>query len=475
MQLGGRLLQQAAAPVRLLAQLGAHLAGLVRVGARRVGGSRAPDQGAHAHQVDDAGEAVLAPDRQLDHQGYDAEPLAQRGDGGVEVGARPVHLVDERDPRDAVPVRLPPHRLALRLDAGDGVEHGDGAVQHAQGALHFVGEVDVARRVDQVDPPAVPGAADRGGEDGDAAVTLLRVEVGDRGALVDLAALVHGAGGEQDPLGDGGLARVHVGEDAEVADGGEGGTGEGGGGEGSSAGAHGPGLSVRGNSGLRDSRTWGERSFPGPSRLRPCRAMGHGGGVEAGGDAMNARPREPDDRGNPENSRAVRGSGEFGGFSGFGSTSQADGAGRAAGTARSGTPGSRRTGTGERRRWCADGTCPVPLSLRCRSDSPSTRRRARQVVVVGAHCECSEGCGAGHRIYFRGGDSTAPSVSAGACTTYSATEGSGGAARAVGARTRGRRCRTAGGGRARGRPSGPSGPSGPGGRDWPARLSGRLR
>src|SRR5690606_3083989 len=49
---------------------------------------------------------------------------------------------------------------------------------------------------------------------------------------VDLAAPVRGAGRVEDPLGDGGLAGVHVGEDAEVADGGEG------------VGAHGPCLSA---------------------------------------------------------------------------------------------------------------------------------------------------------------------------------------------------------------------------------------
>jgi hypothetical protein len=76
--------------------------------------------------------------------------------------------------------------------------------------------------VDQVDPVTVPGTTHRRREDGDAAVPLLRVEVGDSRAVVDLAPLVGGPGGVQDPLGDGGLAGVDMGEDAEVADDGEG-------------------------------------------------------------------------------------------------------------------------------------------------------------------------------------------------------------------------------------------------------------
>lgn len=68
---------------------------------------------------------------------------------------------------------------------------------------------------------AVPGAADGRGEDGDAAVALLGVEVRDGRAVMDLATLVGGAGEVEDPLGDGGLAGVHMGEDAQVPDGGE--------------------------------------------------------------------------------------------------------------------------------------------------------------------------------------------------------------------------------------------------------------
>src|SRR6266702_7929305 len=77
-------------------------------------------------------------------------------------------------------------------------------------------------RVDEVDPVAGPAAAHGGGEDGDPAVTLLGVEVGDGRAVMDFAALVGGPGDIQDPFGDGGLAGVHMGEDAQVADGAQG-------------------------------------------------------------------------------------------------------------------------------------------------------------------------------------------------------------------------------------------------------------
>ena len=93
----------------------------------------------------------LAADRQLDRHGVGAEAVDHRLHALLEVGADAVHLVDVGDARDAVLVGLAPHGLGLRLDAGDRVEQGDGAVEHAQRALHLDGEVDVAGRVDDVD------------------------------------------------------------------------------------------------------------------------------------------------------------------------------------------------------------------------------------------------------------------------------------------------------------------------------------
>jgi hypothetical protein len=64
----------------------------------------------------------------------------------------------------------------------------------------------------------VPGAAHRRGEDGDAAIALLGIEVGHSRAVVHLATLVRGAGCVEDPFGDRRLAGVHMSENADVAD-----------------------------------------------------------------------------------------------------------------------------------------------------------------------------------------------------------------------------------------------------------------
>ena len=168
-------------------------------------------------EVDDAPEVALGADRELDRHRVGAEPLDHRLHALVEVRADPVHLVDVGDARDLVLVGLAPDRLGLGLDAGDRVEQGDRAVEHAQRALDLDREVDVAGRVDDVDAVVVPGAGRRRGGDRDPALLLLLHPVHRRRALVDLTHLVGATGVVEDPLGRGRLAGVDVRHDADVA------------------------------------------------------------------------------------------------------------------------------------------------------------------------------------------------------------------------------------------------------------------
>ena len=176
-----------------------------------------PDQGLHLDQVDDAEELGLLADRELDRQRVGAEPVLHRLDRVEEVGPGAVHLVDVGDPRDLVLVGLAPDRLRLRLDAGDGVEDRDGAVEDAEAALDLDREVDVAGGVDDVDPVALPLAGGRGRGDRDPPFLLLLHPVHDGGALVDLAHFVGAAGVIEDALGRRRLTGVDVRHDPDVA------------------------------------------------------------------------------------------------------------------------------------------------------------------------------------------------------------------------------------------------------------------
>src|SRR5205807_2581696 len=81
------------------------------------------------HEVDDALEVGLLAPRELHHERVRVQAFLDHAHGLVEVGAGPVHLVDEADPGDVVPVSLSPDGLGLGLHAGHGVEDGHGAVR----------------------------------------------------------------------------------------------------------------------------------------------------------------------------------------------------------------------------------------------------------------------------------------------------------------------------------------------------------
>ncbi|KDN82459.1 hypothetical protein KCH_57970 [Kitasatospora cheerisanensis KCTC 2395] len=347
-QFGHGLRQRLSSTFRLRRQLHWHLSDLDAVGAVR------PGERAQPEQVDHAGEVALPADRHLHGQRHRVEPVADRGDRAVQVRAGPVHLVDERDPRHAVPVGLAPHRFALRLDARDGVEHRHRAVQHAQRPFHLVGEVHVARRVDQVQPVPRPVATDRSSKDGDAAVALLRIEVGDGGAVVHLAAPVGLTGQEQDALGDGGLPGIHVGEDAEVADRGGRGNGNGAGEGGGEVGAHGPvPFGIGSWNGQRDSRHH-EQQWQHWHRTRPRQARTTRRDATRGGRSRQSRTT-------PSTGFYSRGLGR--------ELEGPTGTGRAAGAGPPRTPGSPRTATGERQQRCY--ARPAPPSPRHGAPRPS--------------------------------------------------------------------------------------------------------
>src|SRR6201999_3753703 len=123
----------------------------------------------HLHDVDNALEIGFAADRPGDDHRAGAQTVDHHVDATLEVGTGAVHLVDEADARHVILVGLAPHGFRLRLDTGNGVEHGHGTIQHAHRALDFNGEVDMAGGVDDVDAVVLPEAGRRRRSDGDAA------------------------------------------------------------------------------------------------------------------------------------------------------------------------------------------------------------------------------------------------------------------------------------------------------------------
>ena len=110
----------------LIEQIGGDLL-VMELGAQ---GLVVPDHRLHADEVDDALEFVLRAERQLNYDWIGPEPVAHHLHRDEEVGADLVHLVDEDHARHAVFVRLPPHRLGLRLHALVRVKQRHRAVEH---------------------------------------------------------------------------------------------------------------------------------------------------------------------------------------------------------------------------------------------------------------------------------------------------------------------------------------------------------
>ena len=147
--------------------------------------------------------------------GVVADQLGDLGGGAVGVGLRQVDLVHDRHDLEVVLDREVGVRERLRLGALGCVDDEHGALARLQRPRDLVGEVDVARRVDQVELVALPGHAHRLRLDRDPALAL---EVHRVEHLRAHVALRDGVRQLEDAIGERRLAVVDVRDDREVAD-----------------------------------------------------------------------------------------------------------------------------------------------------------------------------------------------------------------------------------------------------------------
>ena len=151
--------------------------------------------------------------RHLDGRGVEEQLVLQLRDDAPGVGAHPVHLVDEGDAGDLVPLHLAVDGVGLALDAAHCAKDQDGAVEDPQSALNLDGEIDVAGRVDDIDLVTLPLAKGGRGLDRNA-LFALQIHAVHLGAdpvlpshLVDVA---DSACVEENALCQRGFARIDV-------------------------------------------------------------------------------------------------------------------------------------------------------------------------------------------------------------------------------------------------------------------------
>ena len=149
-----------------------------------------------------------------------AKTAAQLPQAHGGVGPRQVHLVHKHKRRHAVARQQLPQRLGVGLHAVGAADHQHRVVQHLQGALGLGRKIHMPRRVQQRQLGLLGSIGRRQrqhgllGKNRDAPRTLLRVGVQKGVAVVHPAQLAQRARAVQQPLGQRGLAAVHMGQQA---------------------------------------------------------------------------------------------------------------------------------------------------------------------------------------------------------------------------------------------------------------------
>ncbi len=172
----------------------------------------------HLDEVDDAFEAFLGADGELDGHDVVAEFFPHLGDGGGEVGVFTVHLVDEGEPGHTGFFGIFPDVLGADLNPGGAAEDDKRGVHRPERAFDFGDEVGVAGGVEEIYLMVAPFARRESGADRHLAFYFFGLEVGGGRAVVYFTETGDGAGAEQQRFRERGFACATVGEDADVTD-----------------------------------------------------------------------------------------------------------------------------------------------------------------------------------------------------------------------------------------------------------------
>ena len=202
--------------VRLFTALG-QLAGQLLGGhVDAVGGLVEIDRLAFEH-VDHALEVGFFADRQHQRNRSRAELALDFGDDAFKIGAGTVHLVDQRDDRDLVLLRLAPDGFSLGLNLAYRAENRNRTVEDAQRTLHLCGEVHVSGSVDDIDTMVFPITGSSSAGDRNSAFALLLHPVHRGSTFVGITDLVVHAGIEENAFRQRGFAGIDVRHDADIA------------------------------------------------------------------------------------------------------------------------------------------------------------------------------------------------------------------------------------------------------------------
>ena len=173
---------------------------------------------AHVEHVDDAGQLVLGADRDVHGHALRREPVAQRLERAEEVGALAVEHVHEHDAREPELVGEPPRARRPDLDAHDGRDRHERALDDPRRAAELALERRIAGDVDEVHLAVLPRRVLERHGDRELPLVLVLVRVGDGRARLDGPEAVDRARLEEKRLDERRLSRPAVADDGDVAD-----------------------------------------------------------------------------------------------------------------------------------------------------------------------------------------------------------------------------------------------------------------
>ena len=189
--------------------------------ARRLRSARSISSSRSCEHVVAAEEVAALADRPGGRADVELQLVLDLVDDLEGVAGLAVHLVAEGEDRQVAQAADLEELAGLALDALGAVDDHDRGVDGGQRAVGVLGEVRVAGRVDEVEPPVAEREGHGAGGDRDAALLLELHEVRAGAARLalgaDLAGHLDGAAVEQELLGQRRLAGVRVRDDREGA------------------------------------------------------------------------------------------------------------------------------------------------------------------------------------------------------------------------------------------------------------------
>ena len=182
--------------------------------ARAVGGIGADLAAQHVQHLVEAGPRIH---RHLHRKHLGAESLADFLEQQVEINVFLVERIDDDDLGDAELVGVVPHHLRADPDAVRGVDHDDRQIHDPEGIERLAAEIEVSRRVEHVEPAALPLEAERRGMDRDLPLLFAHMVIRHRRPLHNAAHPMDHATAHEHGFRQHGLAGGCVTDDREVA------------------------------------------------------------------------------------------------------------------------------------------------------------------------------------------------------------------------------------------------------------------